>query len=121
MPTITKQYNNRVHSSTKGSPIEASLKKNEGYVYRKLLHKRERKPKLQVNDLVRTANLKNAFSRGDSSNWSYQLYKFTEIVNDKISSYRIDNLLERYNAALLKKTALSVRENKDVMKKLNIT
>ena len=33
LPTITKQYNNKVHSSTKLTPIQASLKKNEGYVY----------------------------------------------------------------------------------------
>ena len=32
LPTITKQYNNRIHSSTKLTPIQASLKKNEGYV-----------------------------------------------------------------------------------------
>ena len=32
LPTITKQYNNRVHSSTKLTPIQASLKKNEGFV-----------------------------------------------------------------------------------------
>ena len=31
-PTITKQYNKRIHSSTKLTPIQASLKKNEGYV-----------------------------------------------------------------------------------------
>ena len=33
LPTITKQYNNKVHSSTKLTPTQASLKKNEGYVY----------------------------------------------------------------------------------------
>ena len=32
LPTITKQYNNRMHSSTKLSPIQGSLKKNEGFV-----------------------------------------------------------------------------------------
>ena len=31
---IKKQYNNRIHSSTKLTPIQASLKKNEGYVYK---------------------------------------------------------------------------------------
>ena len=36
LPTITKQYNNRTHSSTKLTPIQASLKKNEGYVYKNL-------------------------------------------------------------------------------------
>ena len=33
----------------------------------------------------------------------------------------MDNLPQRYNEALLKKTELSLKENKDVMKKLNIT
>ena len=28
LPTITKQYNSRIHSSTKLTPIHASLKKN---------------------------------------------------------------------------------------------
>ena len=34
LPTITKQYNNRLHTSTKLSPKDASLKKNEGYLYK---------------------------------------------------------------------------------------
>ena len=34
---------------------------------------------------------------------------------------KMDNLPQRYNEALLKKTELSLKENKDVMKKLNIT
>ena len=34
LSTITKQYNNGIHSSTELSPKVASLKKNEGYVYR---------------------------------------------------------------------------------------
>ena len=122
LPTITKQYNNRIHSSTKLTPIQASLKKNEGYVYKNLLDKRKKvKPKFQINDLVRTADLKKTFSKRDTTNWSYKLYKITEIINDTIPSYRIDNLKERYNESLLKKTELTLKENKDVMKKLNIT
>ena len=34
-PTITKHFKNRVHTPTKLSPIQASLKQNEGYVYKK--------------------------------------------------------------------------------------
>jgi len=49
------------------------------------------------------------------------LYKITEIINDTIPAYKIDNLSERYNEALLKKTELSMKENDNVMKKLNIT
>ena len=121
LPTITKQYNNKVHSSTKLSPIQASLKKNEGYVYKNLLDKRKKvKPKFQINDLVRVADLKRTFSKGDTTNWSYKLYKITEIINDTIPTYHIDNLPERYNESLLKKTELTMKENDNVMKKLKI-
>ena len=121
LPTITKQYNNRIHSSTKLSPKDASLKKNEGYVYKNLLDERNKiKSKFQINDLVRTADLKKTFSKGDTTNWSYKLYKITEIINDTIPSYRLDNLEERYNESLLKKTELTFKENKDVMKALNL-
>ena len=121
LPTITKQYNNKVHSSTKLTPIQASLKKNEGFVYKNLIDKRNKiKPKFQINDLVRTADLKKTFSKGDTTNWSYKLYKITEIVNDTIPSYKINNLPERYNESLLKKTDLTLKENNSVMKKLRL-
>ena len=122
LQTITKQYNNKTHSSTKLTPTQASLKKNEGYVYKNLLDKRKKvKPKYEIGDLVRTADLKKTFSKGDTTNWSYKLYKITEIINDTIPSYKIDNLPERYNKALLKKTELTMTENNSVMKKLKIT
>ena len=74
LPTITKQNNNRIHSSTKLTPIQASVKKNEGYVYKNLLDKRKKKtPKFQINDLVRTGDLKKTFSKSDMTNWSYKL------------------------------------------------
>ena len=121
LQTITKQYNNRIHSSTKLTPIQASLKKNEGFVYKKLLDNRKKiKPKFQINDLVRTSDLRKTFSKGDTTNWSYKLYKITEIINDTIPSYHIDNLKERYNESLLKKTDLTLKENNSVMKKLNL-
>ena len=105
---------------TKLTPVEGSLKKNERYVYHNLLDKRKIiQPKYQVNDLVRTADLKKTFSKGDTTNWSYRLYKVTEVINDTISSYRIDILPERYNEALLKKTELTLKENTAVMKALN--
>ena len=117
----TIQYSNTLLSS-KLTPIQASLKKNEQFVYQSLLDKRMKiKPKFQVNDLVRVADLKKTFSKSDTTNWSQNTYKIAEINNDKIPSYRIDNLLERYNEAVLKRTKLTLKENKDKLKKLNIT
>ena len=121
LPTITKQYNNRIHSSTKLTPIQASLKKNESYVYKNKLDKRKKiKPKFQLNDLVRVADLKKTFSKRDTTNWSYKLYKIREIINDTIPSYKINNLPERYNESLLKKTNLTLKENNSVLKKLGL-
>ena len=87
LPNITKQYNNRIHSSNKLTPIQASLKKNEGYVYKNLLDKRKKiKPNYQINDLIRTVDLKRIFSKCDTANWSYMLYKYTGGINDTIPS-----------------------------------
>ena len=60
------------------------------------------------------------FSIRDTTNWSYKLYKITEIIRDTVPSYRTDNLPERYNEALLKETKLTMKENQAVMKTLNL-
>ena len=120
LPTITKQHNIPLHTSTKLTPIQASLKKNEVFAYKKLLDKRKKtKPKFQVNNLVRVVDLRKTFSKGDTTNCSYNLYKISQIINDTKPSYHSDNLKEKYNEALLKKTELTMKENKDVMKALN--
>ena len=122
LQTITKQYINRVHSSTKLTPIQASLKKNEGFVYKNLLDKRKKvTPKFQKNDLVRKADLKKTFSKRDTTKWSYNLYKITESIKDTIPSYKRDNLPDRYNEPLLKKSEITLKMNKNLMKKLKIT
>ena len=90
--TITKQFFNKIHSSTKLTPIQASLKTNEGYVYHYLLNKQTKiEPKIQVDNLVITADLKTTFSKRDATHCSYKMFKITEIINDTIPSYRIDN------------------------------
>ena len=66
-------------------PIQARSKKNEGFVYRNILDKRGKvSPKFQVNDLARVAELKKMFSKGDTINWCYKLYKIIEYINDTI-------------------------------------
>ena len=54
------------------------------------------KSKFQVDNLVRRADLMKTFSKGITTKWSYKLYKITEYIVDILSSYRIDNLPERY-------------------------
>ena len=81
-------------------------------------NRKKENPKFQINNLVRTADLKRTFSKGDTINWSYKLQKTTEIIIDTIPSYLIDNLKERYNESLLNRTELTMKENDIVMKKL---
>ena len=121
LPSVVKQYNNTIHSSTKMKPIDASKKSNERKVYSNLQDKREKQtPKYKLGQLVRTADIKRVFSKGDSTNWSYKLYTITEVIHDTITSYRINYLPERYNENLLLPTKLTLDENNQVKKKLNL-
>ena len=121
LPSVIKKYNNTIHNSTKMTPIQASKKSNEKIVYRNLKDNREaHKPKFKLGQLVRTADIKRVFSKGDSTNYSYKLYTITEVIHDTIPSYRIDFLPERYNQNLILPTELSLDENNEVMKKLNL-
>ena len=122
LPSVIKQYNNTIHHSIKMTPVQASKKSNEKAVFDNLRDDRQKqRPKLKLGDLVRTADIKKVFSKGDSTNYSYKLYTITEIIHDKIPSYRIDYLPERYNENLLLPTKLSLEQNNQVMKELNLS
>ena len=121
LPSVIKQYNNTIHHSIKMTPIQASKKSNQKLVYNNLKDDREvRKPKFKLGQFVRTADIKRVFSKGDSTNYSYKLYTITEIIHDTIPSYRIDYLPERYNENLLLPSKLTLEENNQIMKKLNL-
>ena len=121
LPSVIKKYNNTFHHSTKMSPSQASKKVNEKLVYSNLRDDRvKQKPKFKLGQLVRTADIKRVFSKGDSKNWSYLLYPVTEVIHNTNPSYRIEYLPERYNENLLLPTKLSLDENNKITKKLNL-
>ena len=87
LPSVLKQNINTIHSSVKLTPIQASKQLKEKEVYSNLIDNREvRKPKFNLGQLVRTFDIKKTFSKGDSTNWSYNLYTITEVLHDKIPS-----------------------------------
>ena len=121
LPSVVKKYTNTFHHSIKMTPIQASKKSNEKEVYSNLKDNRVvRKPKFKLGDLVRTADIKRVFSKGDGTNYSYKLYTITEVIHDTIPSYRIDYLPERYKENLLLPTKLSLEQNNQIMKELNL-
>ena len=75
LPTKTKQYNNRVHTSSNITPLQASLKKNEEFVHKNSFDKRKIiKPKFQIRRNVGVADLKRFFPKGETTNWSHKMY-----------------------------------------------
>ena len=103
------------------TPIQASKKSNEKLVYSNLQDRRVRQqPKFKVGQLVRVADIKRVFSKGDSTNYSCKFYTITEVIHDTIPSYRIDYLPERYNENLLLPTKLTLEQKNKIMKELNL-
>ena len=73
LTSVIRKYNNTNHKSTKMTPIQASKKTNEKQVYVILQDRRVRQqPKYKLGHLVRTADIKQVFSKGDSTNYSYK-------------------------------------------------
>ena len=120
LPSLIKQYYNTIHHSIKMTPNQASKKSNEKEVYSNLQDRRvNQQPKYKLAQLVRTADIKWVFTKGDSTNYSYKLYTITEFIHDTIPSYRIEYLPERYNENLFLSTKLSLEQNNRILKELN--
>ena len=121
LTSVIKKYNKTIQSSEKMTAIQVSTKSNEKLVYANLQDQRVKQPpKYKLGELLRTADIKKVFSKGDSTNWSYNLYTVTEVIRDTIPSYRINYLPERYNENLLLPTKSTLDEKNQVMKRLNL-
>ena len=102
-------------------PIDTSKKSNEKLVYSNLQDQRlKQPPKFELGQLVRTADIKQVFSKGDSTNYSYKLNTITEVIHDTIPSCRLNYLQERYIQNLLLPSKLFLDENNQIMKELNL-
>ena len=105
---VIKKYNNTIHHSTKMTPIQTSKKSDEKIIFDNLKDDRvKQKPKFRLGQLIRVADNRKVFSKGDSTNYSYKLYTITEVLHDTIPAYRINFLPERYNENLLLPTKLT--------------
>ena len=121
LPSVIKQRNNTIHSSVKLTHIQASKKANEKEIYSNRKDNREvRKPKFNIGQLVGTGDFKKVFTKNGSTYWIYKLYTVTEVLHDTIPTYRISFLPEKYNEHLLRPTKLTLEENIQVMKKMNL-
>ena len=78
------------------TPIQAFKKSNEKEIFSNLQDRRvKQQPKYKLGQLVRSADVKQVFSKGASTNWSYKLNTITEVIHESIPSYRINYSPER--------------------------
>ena len=68
-------------------------------------------PMFQIGGLFRTTDLKRSFSKDDTTHWSYNLYTITVIINDTIPGYKIGQLPQVQNEALIKKPKQTTEKN----------
>ena len=121
LSSVIMKYNNTIDSSTKMTSIQANRKSNKKLIYSNLqVRSFRQQPKFNLGQLVRTADIERVFGKGDSTNGSYKLCTITEVIHDTIPSYIIDYLHERYNQNLILPTKLSLDQNNQFMKELNL-
>ena len=121
LPPVINKNNDTIQPSTKITPVQANKKANEKLVYSNLQNRRvKQQPKPKLRQLVGTTDIKRVFSKGDSRNFSYRLYTITEVIHNTIPSHRIKFLPERYTENLLLHTELSLEQNNEVLKELNL-
>ena len=116
-------YNNRVHSTIKMTPAEASGNP-ENVKYIQTLT--EIKPKFKVGDFVRNADKRNIYSKGYTSNWNRELFKIHQVLNTNPPTYRIEDrfgeVIEgKYYEQELLKSAFNFDTNDDVLHSINVT
>ena len=100
-------------------PIKTLLESDENQVNNNIKDKRKRKKcKTKVGDLLRTNYLRNTFSKGDTTNWSYDLQTKSKIIEDKRPGYYIKSSRERYNQAFLENVTLIETQKDNIFKKL---
>jgi hypothetical protein len=97
LPTIVKQYNNRVHRTIKLSPIDAikdeNLSKLEDFwIKRNLESPKNTKPKFKIGDIVRIYRYKGIFEKGYKKNWTDEKFKIKTIKDTNPITYLIEDL-----------------------------
>lgn len=93
LPKIVKEYNNHKHSSIKMTPNEARKEENEVQAYKNLRNSHKdlptKQPKFKVGDEVRISRLKDTFTKGYEHNFSYEVFKISQVLDTLPITYKI--------------------------------
>ena len=81
------KYNNRVHTTTRMTPFEASNKPIDPPTF----VNKPKQPKFQVRDYVRVPDKRNICSKGYTTNWNRELFKIQKINPTNPITYTLED------------------------------
>jgi hypothetical protein len=100
LPSVLNYYNNKIHSSIKTTPIEASehpekikeLIANNNYENENTMSKRQNKPKFKVGDRVRIYRYKLHFEHGFTHKYTEEIFKISKVLLTSPVTYELVDL-----------------------------
>ena len=128
LDTAMEKYNNRVHTTTKMTPFEASNKKlvpcnniinTEGAL------RNNKIPKFQVGDFVRVPDKRNLYSKGYTTNWNRELFKIHKIIPTNPVTYGLvdennEQIEGKYYEQELLRSIFNFKSNNKTLESMNI-
>ena len=90
---LVNKYNNKMHSTVKMTPVQASLKINEAKIQNIYNLKKTTKPgKFKVRDRVRISLQKNIFEKSYETNWTEEIFEIYDIKYSNVPYYYLQDL-----------------------------
>ena len=122
------EYNNRVHTTTRMTPFEASNTASLA------LHKpidpptfvnKPKQPKFQVGDYVRVPDKRNIYSKGYTTNWNRELFKIHKINNTNPVTYGLvdennEQIEGKYYEQELLRSVFNFESNNKTLESMNV-
>ena len=115
------KYNNRVHTTTRMTPFEASNKPIDPPTF----VNKPKQPKFQVGDYVRVPDKRNIYSKGYTSNWNRELFKIQKINPTNPITYTLEDenneqIAGKYYEQELLRSVFNFESNNKTLESMNI-
>ena len=91
LPELVNEYNHRVHSTIKMTPIDGSKKESEEQIRRDVfsITGTSKPPKYKIGDFVRIYKYKNLFEKGYIGRWTKEVFQISEVLRTNPVTYNI--------------------------------
>ena len=115
------KYNNRVHTTTRMTPFEASNKPIDPPTF----VNKPKQPNFQVGDYVRVPDKRNIYSKGYTTNWNRELFKIQKINPTNPITYTLEDenneqIAGKYYEQELLRSVFNFESNNKTLESMNI-